>query len=529
MSRTEQAPHEPTHPWRRGQGGRTRSMTMAAMLPLVLAAGCAVGPDFHLPRMPWTTSYSSKPLLDETASADTAGGASQHFVTGADLPSQWWTLFRSESLTRLIEESLKASPTLESANAALRQAQELYHAQRGFFYPTVQAGFSPSRQRNAVNTLSPNLTSGVPTYNLYSSQIGVGYTPDVFGANRRQVESLQASAEAQRFQLYAAYVTLTTNIASAAIQEAGLRAQIAATESIIEIQRDQQRLLRRQLAAGAIARTDLVAQEALLAQTLATLPPLRKQLAQQRNLLTALLGRLPAQEPLEQFDLASLELPLELPVSIPSKLVQQRPDIRAAEEQLHAASAQIGVATANMLPTTTITAALGGVSTNFAQMFSAGNIFWSVGASVAQTLFAGGSLRHRKKAAEAGYDQAAAQYRGTVISAFQNVADSLRALEFDAEALRAQVEAERAAAQSLELANRAVTLGASSRLSLLIAQQTYQQALLSGAQVRATRYLDTVALFQALGGGWWNRADLLPASAASTVRVIARSPVLDSP
>jgi NodT family efflux transporter outer membrane factor (OMF) lipoprotein len=252
---------------------------------------------------------------------------------------------------------------------------------------------------------------------------------------------------------------------------------------------------------------DLVAQEALLAQTLATLPPLQKQLAQQRHLLTALLGRLPADEPAERFELASLELPQELPLGVPSKLLEQRPDIRVAQEQLHAASAQIGVATANMLPLTTITGAMGGVATNFAQMFSAGNIFWSVGANVAQTVFAGGTLKHRRKAAEAAYDQAAAQYKGTVITAFQNVADTLHALEFDAEALRAQVEAERAARQNLEFANKAVALGASSRLSVLTAQQTYQQALLNGAQARANRYVDTVALFQALGGGWWNRSE----------------------
>jgi len=479
-----------------------------AALPLVVAGGCAVGPDFHLPAFPRVSSYTSTPLPEKTASAPVPGGAAQRFVPGAELPAQWWTLFRSEPLNRMIEEALRASPTLDAANAALRQAQELEYAQRGFFYPTVQASFAPSRQHNAVGTLAPSLSSGQPTYNLYTSQLGVGYTPDVFGLNRRQVESLHASAEAQRFQLHAAYVTLTTNIASAVIQEAALHAQIAATESIIEIQRDQQRLLQREFNAGAIARTDLVAQEALLAQTLATLPPLQKLLAEQRHLLSALLGRLPADEPTERFELASLALPEDLPLGIPSKLLEQRPDVRAAEEQLHAASAQIGVATANMLPVTTITAALGGVSTNFAQMFSAGNFFWSAGANVAQTLFAGGTLKHRKKAAEAAYDQAAAQYKGTVITAFQNVADTLRALEFDAEALRAQVEAERAAQQNLEFAGKAMSLGATSRLALLSAQQIYQQALLNGAQARANRYVDTVALFQALGGGRWIGSDL---------------------
>ena len=497
---------------RYGQPKRSRVAQIIAgglvVLPVVLSSGCAVGPDFKLPRLPFISRYASAPLPAETASAPTAGGAAQRFVPGVELPAEWWTLFRSEPLNRLIDEAIKASPTLESANAALRQAQELVYAQRGFFYPTIQASFAPSRQRNATGTLAPNLASGQPTYNLYTTQLGVGYTPDVFGANRRQVESLQASAEAQRFELRAAYVTLTTNIVAAAIQEAGLRAQIAATESIIEIQRDQQRLLQRQFDAGAIPRTDLVAQEALLAQTTATLPPLQKQLVQQRHLLTALLGRLPSEEPVEKFELASLELPQDLPIGVPSKLLEQRPDIMAAQAQLHAASAQIGVATANLLPATTITAAMGGVSTNLAQMFASGNVFWSVGANLAQTLFAGGTLVHRKRVAEAAFDQAAAQYKITVIAAFQNVADSLRALEFDAEALRAQVEAERAARQNLDFANRAVKLGATSRLALLSAQQTYQQAVLSGAQARTNRYVDTVALFQALGGGWWNRPDM---------------------
>lgn len=252
--------------------------------------------------------------------------------------------------------------------------------------------------------------------------------------------------------------------------------------------------------------TDVVAQQSALAQTLATLPSLRKQLAQLRDLIAALAGRLPSDAPAQHFDLDALQLPRELPLGVPSKLVEQRPDVRAAEAQLHAASAQIGVATANMLPQFTLSATTGGVATALAQLFQAGNLFWSVGTNVAQTVFAGGTLLHRKRAAEAAFDQAAAQYKTTVIGAFQNVADALAALEHDADALQAQVAAERAAAQSLELVRRAVALGASSSVALLTAQQSYQQALVNLAQARANRYADTVALFQALGGGWWNRS-----------------------
>ncbi len=478
-----------------------------APLALALISGCAAGPDFTRPAPPDVAAYTAKPLPAETASADVPGGGAQRFVEGLDLPAQWWTLFRSESLNRLIDEALRANPTLQAAQAALRQAMESVQAQRGFYYPAVQASFSPTRQREATGTLSPTLNSGDAVYNLYTAQLAISYTPDVFGANRRQVESLEAVAEAQRFQLHAAYVTLTSNIAAAAIQEAGLREQIAATETIIGVQREQVAIYRRQYDLGAVSMADVAAQEAALAQTLAALPALQKQLAQQRDLLTALVGRLPSNEPVETFDLAHLELPQELPVSVPSQLVQQRPDVRAAEAQLHAASAQIGVAITNMLPITTITASKGGVASAFSEMFQAGNVFWSVGANVAQTLFAGGTLVHRKRAAEAAFDQAAAQYRSTVIAAFQNVADTLRALQYDAEAVRAQLAAERAAAQSLDLAKKAVSLGASSYLALLVAQQTYQQALINLTQARANRYADTVALFQALGGGWWNSAE----------------------
>lgn len=475
---------------------------------LVLAGGCAVGPNYVTPAAPGGEAYSSTPLPAETASADVAGGAAQRFVRGLDLPGQWWTLFHSAALNRLIEKSLKANPNLQAAEAALRVAMEGVRAQEGFYYPTVQANFAPSRQKNAVGTLSPTLTSGSPIYSLYTAQVSVSYMPDVFGLNRRLVESLKAQAESQRFQLEAAYLSLTSNVAAAAVQEASLRAQIEATEKVIAIQREQLEIFQRQFDLGSIAMTDVVAQQALLAQTLATLPALRKQLAQQRNLLAALAGILPSDESAEKFELATLRLPEELPLSLPSKLVEQRPDVRAAEEMLHAASAQIGVASANLLPQTVLTAAKGGVSTQIGQMFRADNLFWALAASVTQTVFDGGTLQSRKREAVAAFDQAAAMYRGTVITAFQNVADTLGALEFDAESLKAQLVAERATAQSLEYVRRGVELGSLGHLALLNAQQAYQQAVINLTQARASRFSDTVALFQAMGGGWWNRSDV---------------------
>jgi NodT family efflux transporter outer membrane factor (OMF) lipoprotein len=472
---------------------------------LVLIAGCAVGPDFQRPGAPETAGYTQEPLPAQTVAADVGGGAAQRVVQGLDIPGQWWTLFRSPALNALIEQSLKANPSLEAAQAALRQAQENVYAQEGFFYPSVQASFSPSRQKNAIATIAPTLSSGEPLFSLYTPQVSVSYTLDVWGGNRRQVESLQAQADALRFQLEATYLTLTSNVVAAAIQEASLRAQIAATNAVIRIEGEQLELLRTQNALGAIAMADVVAQEATLALAQASLPALQKQLALQRDLLAALAGRTPSAEPDEKFELAALELPQDLPLSLPSRLVEQRPDVRSAEEQLHAASAEVGVAIANQLPQISLSAGAGSSATQMSQLFTSGTGFWSVAGNFLQPLFDGGTLLHRKRAADAALEQAAAQYRSTVITAFQNVADVLHALYYDAAALEATLRAERAAAESLDIARHALQLGSISYVALLNAEQTYQQSVIALAQARANRYADTAALFQALGGGWWNQ------------------------
>ena len=337
----------------------------------------------------------------------------------------------------------------------------------------------------------------------------------MFGLNRRQVESLEAQAESQRFQLEAAYLTLTSNVVTAAVQEATLRAQINSTKSIIEIAKKLLEIQRRHLALGYIAGLDVAAQEAALAQVEATLPPLEKQLAQTRDLLAALAGRFPSEELEEKFDLASLRLPQELPVSLPSKLVEQRPDMRAAEEQWHSACAQVGVAVANRLPQISITGSMGGSSTQIGQLFVPGNTFYSITGGVTQTIFDAGTLLHKQRAAEAGVDQAAAQYRSTALNAFQNVADTLHALQSDADALKAAAAAERATKRTLDLTRRQLELGYVNYLALLSAEQSYQQALINLAQAQANRYSDTAALFMALGGGWWNRKDVASAQPAA--------------
>ena len=478
----------------------------------VALTGCEVGPDFERPRAPGVPGYTPEALPGQTTATDVKGGEAQRFVHGLDIPGQWWTLFRSEALNSLVEQALENSPTLPAAEAALRQAWENVYAEQGAFFPTVLASFSPSRNKTATGALSAASASGNPFFSLYTAQVAVSYMPDVFGGTRRQVESLMATAEFQRYQVEAAYLTLTSNVVAAAVQEASLRGQIAATQEIIKIESASLDILRKQFQLGQVAGLDVAAVEATLAQAQATLPPLQKQLAVQRDLLTVLIGRFPSQQPAEKFELASLHLPPELPVSLPSKLVEQRPDVQSAEAQLHAASASIGVAIAARLPQFTLAPSVGLASNQIDTMFmTPGTAFWTLVGTVTQTVFDAGILLHKERAAVAAFDEAAAMYRSTVITAFQNVADALHAVQSDAETLKAAVAAESAAFKSLEIARRQLQLGAISYLGLLTAQTTYQTALIALVQAQAARYADTAALFQALGGGWWNRKDVAPA------------------
>jgi len=467
---------------------------------LSAALGACVGPNFHRPAAPQVDRYTVEPLATATATAPGAGGAAQRFLAEQDVPKNWWTLFGSEELDALVDQALHANPDVASAQAALRQALENTAAQRGSYFPTVQGEFDASRNRDAVGVLQPTLNSGSPLYNLFTPQVTVAYVPDIFGANRRAVESLAAQAEASRYQLDATYLTLTANVVTAAIQEAGLRAQIAGTEHVITLERESLEVLRRELELGAIAEADVYAQDAALAQLESTLPPLDKQLHQTRDQLAALTGRLPANFKGVRFELDQLVLPTDLPLGVPSQLVERRPDVRAAEAQLHSATAQVGVATANLLPQITITGNIGSTATLLSDLFKPGTGFWGIGANATQTLFEGGTLIHRKRAADAALDQAAAQYRSAVLTAFQNVADALHALDTDADALRAASRAQDAAQKSLGVARRQLELGSVSYLALVNSEQGYQQAVVQLAQARANRYADTAALFQALGG-----------------------------
>jgi NodT family efflux transporter outer membrane factor (OMF) lipoprotein len=481
---------------------KTLAISVAAGAAL---AGCMLGPNFRSPDAPSADRYTPEALPAETASTPGGAGVAQRFVASQDIPAEWWSLFRSNELDQLIRQALADSPTLAAAQATLRQAQENLKAESGaLLWPSVDAQASASRQRSSAAALGLGGSGSV--FNLYNASVNVSYLLDIFGGSRRQLEALRAQVDFEAFQLQAAHLALTANIITTAVREASLRAQIQATQDIVTALQKQLDLVERRFELGAVSRSDVLAQRTSVAQIRATLPPLEKQLAQTRHQLSVYLGKLPSEAGTPEFRLDALQLPRELPVSLASSLVRQRPDIRASEALLHQASAQIGVATANLYPQITLSGSYGSETTQFNKLFDSSSTVWSAGASLLQPIFHGGELSARRRAAIAAYDQAAAQYRETVLGAFQNVADVLRALETDARTLQAQADAESMARDSLELTQRQFQLGAVSYLSLLNAQQQYSQARITLVQAQAARYSDTAALFQALGGGWWNRA-----------------------
>ncbi len=479
-----------------------------AVLACLLLAGCVVGPDFKTPAAPSDSGYTATPLAETGTSTNVIGGEAQSFVAGRDLAGDWWTLFHSEALNELIQLSLTNNPDLKAAQDALLVAHENVLAQRGAYFPSVTASFSATRQKDPPATLAPVPSSNAFQYNLFTPQVSVSYSPDVFGLNRRSMESLKAQEQGVRFQMIATYTTLTANVVVTAIQAAAVQAQIEETRQLIELNSNMVEILKYQLTKGYAGRLDVVAQESQLAQVVASLPPLIKQSAQLRDLLAVLAGRFPNQAPAEKFDLASLQLPAELPVSLPSQLVAQRADVLQAEANLHAASAQVGISIANRLPNIALTADAGSMALSFDKLFSSGTGFWGLGAAAAAPLFQGGQLLHAERAAKAAYLEAAQQYRSTVLTAFENVADTLTALQQDAEGLKAAANAADDAQETLDLSQRQWHDGYISYLALLSAEQAQQQARINLVQAQANRYADTAALFQALGGGWWHREDL---------------------
>ena len=487
---------------------RWRIAALGVSIGAALAA-CTVGPDFHAPAPP-TIADASHPYTDSalparTASAPVTGGASQRFVDGEDIPALWWQVFHSPALDALVREALAHSPTLASAQAALRAAQESYNAQAGATQvPNVDAQFSASRQKTALDT------GGVPAgtvYNVFDVAANVSYTLDVFGGNRRELEALQSAVDYQRYQVEATYVSLTSNVVARAIQEASLRAQLAATRDVVATARKTLDILSKQVELGAVARGAILLQQTQIAQAEAVIPPLERNLVQTRHRLSLLVGRLPGEGGLPTFDLETLQLPETLPVSVPSQLVQQRPDIRAAEALLHAASARVGVATAALYPRITLTGQVSRESFKLDQLFSTGTTGWTLAGGILQPIFNGGALQANKRGAIAAFDQAQWEYRQTVLVAFTGVADALRALEIDATGLEATARAEQYARDSVALIDRQFRLGGVSALAALEAQRSWLQTKVTLAQAQGARLADTAALFQALGGGWWNAGE----------------------
>ncbi|WP_024512305.1 efflux transporter outer membrane subunit [Bradyrhizobium sp. ARR65] len=492
----------PAHRLRRAVSGMPAA---AVTLVLALATSGCVGPNFVPPAAPAVDGYLPGKLASPGPTPSAPKVPAQHFVTGEAVSARWWAAFRSQPLNDLIRDAVNHSPTLQSAEAAIKIAQFNAEAQRGLWSPQV-TGNSMSQQilQSNAGTVFGGDISAVPQtqFSLITHQLTVSFVPDVWGANFRQVENLDAVTEQQLFMLEAAYLTLTSNVVTAAIQEASFRGQITETKRVIEIERHLLDILKRQFDAGQAAKSDVLAQEAALAAAEQLLPPLEKQLSIQRDLLTALAGRLSSDEVAEKFDLAHMKLPANLPISLPSKLVDQRPDVRQAEANMHSASALIGVAIAARLPNFTLSANGGTSAYNFAQSFVPGTGFYTLTAGVTAPIFDGFTLYNKQKAAEAGLDQAEAQYRATVITAFQNVADALRALQADARAVQAALHAEETAKASLDIVEKQLQAGQVNQLAVLNAQQTYLTAVVTRVQAQATRLSDTAALFMALGGGW---------------------------
>lgn len=506
------------------EDGRKTAILAGVLLTLT---GCTVGPDFVKPSTPENAGFTPKPLTRSTVSTDLPGDQAQSFIEGMDIPFTWWTAFGSPALDKLVERALRHNPTVTIAQATLRQAQEMVYAQQGYFLPTISGDYNFERQQLAGNlggnspgvqgngsTIStyqnpsgPAPYNGPVTYNFHTAQLTVGYTADVFGGNRRQVESLEAQAESQRYLLQATYVTLIDNVVAAGIQEASTRDQIALVTEIINVNTTSVEILRAQFRNGYAMTIDVAGAEAALAQARQLLPPLVNQLDQTRDLIRALVGNLPNQDVEEIESLSTLRLPTELPLSLPSKIIEQRPDVKAAEQQVRSANAQVGVAIAARLPQFSLSGSAGGGASHLSQIFDNGGPFWTLVGEVSAPLFDGNTLLHRERAADQALIQANAQYRSTVITAYQNVADTLHQITSDGDALKAARDAEQAAKTILDITLKRNQAGYVDWLTLHAAEIGYQQAQLNLIQARAVRFGDTAALYQALGGGWWNRSD----------------------
>ena len=499
-------PAPPRQPYR-GVGaktevaGRARRWTLSGLCVATFLSmfGCAVGPDFVRPQPPPVDRYTHGTEPSATVAAE---GGAQHFETGANVPADWWRQFNSPKLDTVIQGVLADNYSLQAAQASLRESQDILRAGYGVFYPQIDVNLGGARQRYSPERVGQNLPSSI--FNLFTLSATVSYALDIFGGERRAVESLKAQVDFQRYSVLATYLTLTGNAVNTVIARAGYQAEIEATEEIIKAQQEQVGIAEAQVQAGTVPYSNLLALESQLAAYQATLPALHQKLNQTDHLLAVLSGRTPAEWETPEVALADLVLPAHLPRTLPSELVRQRPDILAAEAQLHASSANIGVATAALFPSFSLNGSYGVNSNTTEKLFTSNSKFWSVGADITAPLFHGGSLSSQRQAAIEANRQSLANYRQTVLAAFAQVADSLRALEHDAETMQAQSRSLIAADEALKLMQVNYAAGVASYLQVLVANGQYYQAKIGYLQGVAQRYQDTVALFVALGGGWWN-------------------------
>lgn len=478
---------------------------------MVGLAGCAVGPDFARPAPPAVTDYTSS----ETPATVAPGAeqAEQRLATGQSVSAQWWQLLRSPPLNEVLQQAIAGNRTLEAAKATLAQAQQAVIQARGGFYPQLDLSAKAQRQRaSASGLVSGGTAAGAAPapINIYSVGATVSYAPDVFGGTRRLVEQQEALAENQRYQLAAAYLTLTGNAVTQAINIASTRLQISAVEAIIAEDEQNLRLVQTKFDAGKAARSDVLTAESQLANDRTQLPPLRQQLSAARHALSILAGKFPVEWSPPDFDLAGFTLPGELPVSVASQLVRQRPDILAAEAQLHASSAAIGIATAQMYPNITLSGTTAYTSLSSATLFQDSSRTWNLIAELTAPIFHGGALEAQKQGAIEAFRAAFATYQQTVLQAFGQVADTLRALGHDGELVAAQKNALDTSSESLALQRLSYEAGKSNLLQLLDAERSQQQARLGYARAQAQRFQDTAQFFVAMGGGWWGDADLFP-------------------
>jgi NodT family efflux transporter outer membrane factor (OMF) lipoprotein len=461
---------------------------------LALLAGCAAGPNFERPAPPAVAGYTPTPLSDPP-------GASQRFAMGAPVAARWWTLFRSPALDALEDQALATNSDLKSAQAALKSLDELYLAQRAARLPDVQLATSAQVARTP-NSLAPIVNSNAQDYALYNVGLNVSYVFDVFGGVKRATEAAAAQADNQRYLTAGVYLTLTANVAAAAVQLASLNTQLDAARTIVDADRRTLDILQHQQRLGEASTLDVATAESTLEQAGQLAPPLQKQIDQERDVLATLTGRPPSEVPVSTLRLADFTLPVDLPVSLPSDLVRQRPDVMAAEANIHVASAQVGVAAAARLPSFLITTGPGITATNIGGLFTPGDAFYSLTGGVTQPLFDGGALKHRKRSADALLEQARAQYRGVVLAALQSTADALHAVVDDAATLQHAAATRVASSRTLALARTQLERGQAGSLPVLTAEAADGQVEITLIQAQAARYADTVALYQALGGGW---------------------------